>query len=66
MDYSKFETNKIEIVVDPVPTKEDGEVQEYKPVFKTEIIIEVRMISKCLRSFCWLECFTMPSSLCVL
>ncbi|XP_078312981.1 uncharacterized protein LOC111134583 [Crassostrea virginica] len=40
VDYSKFETNKIEIVVDPVPTKEDGEVQEYKPVFKTEIIIE--------------------------
>ena len=54
-DYSRFQTNNIEIVVDPVPTREDGEVQEYKPVFKTEITIEVRMISKCLRIFAGLN-----------
>lgn len=43
-DYKKFNNkSKIEIVIDPKPTREIELVQEYKPLFDTELKIEVRV-----------------------
>lgn len=40
-DLNRFQNNTIKIVIDPVPTREDEIVQDYKPVFETELTIEV-------------------------
>ncbi|XP_065924363.1 hepatocyte growth factor receptor isoform X2 [Magallana gigas] len=39
-DLNRFQNNTIKIVIDPVPTREDEIVQDYKPVFETELTIE--------------------------
>lgn len=38
--FNTFPNNTIKIVIDPVPTREDEIVQDYKPVFETELTIE--------------------------
>lgn len=40
-NFAMFSSNTIKIVIDPVPTREDEIVQDYKPVFETELTIEV-------------------------
>lgn len=40
-NFAMFSSNTIKIVIDPVPTREDDIVQDYKPVFETELTIEV-------------------------
>lgn len=39
-NFAMFSSNTIKIVIDPVPTREDDIVQDYKPVFETELTIE--------------------------
>lgn len=40
-NFTMFSSNTIKIVIDPVPTTEEAIVQDYKPVFETELTIEV-------------------------
>lgn len=40
-NFTMFPNNTINIVIDPVPTREEEIVQDYKPVFETELTIEV-------------------------
>lgn len=40
-NFTMFLSNTIKIVIDPVPTTEEAIVQDYKPVFETELTIEV-------------------------
>lgn len=39
--FNTFPNNIIKIVLDPEPTREDEIVQDYKPVFATELTIKV-------------------------
>lgn len=40
-NFTMFSSNTIKILIDPVPTTEEAILQDYKPVFETELTIEV-------------------------